>query len=266
MAEGLKSAAAPASQPGGEEPQSLQLNLKLDQNLPDALKRRAGELRRPYHGLARELIEVAVERAERSLGTFRPPASARTLSDLMVLLLHAPDSRGQEAIRGMTRLQKLLFIIEQKVSPGPHFYAYNYGPFDEAVHDAANALRLAGFLRGSPAVTTTAPSFADMIAAAQQRSGPRGDSQSEAFALSDRGHEAADRLRRSSRAYEALFATISDIRREWDTPDLVDRVYETWPQYTERSRFRAEVASEREGAAGDDACPAPPRRSGPHSG
>lgn len=243
VAAGLRSSAPPASPPGAEERQSRQLNLKLDQDLLDALKRRAGEFRRSYHGLARELIEAAVEREERSLGIpARPPASAPSLSDLMVLLLHASGSRGQDAIWGMTRLQKLLFVIEQRVSPASHFYAYNYGPFDEAVHDAANALRLAGFLRGSPAMTTAAPSFAEMIAAAQRRSGPHEDGQPDMFALSGRGHEAAERLRRSSRAYEALFAAISDLRREWDTPDLVDRVYETWPKYAERSLIREEVA------------------------
>ena len=246
ITESLRSPTAPAPQSVGEEPQSVQLNLKLDQELLDALKRRASELRRPYHGLAREYLEVAVEREEGALGIVRrATASVPAMSDLMVLLLHATGSRGQEAIRGMTRLQKLLFVIEQKVGPGPHFYAYDYGPFDAAVHDAANGLRLAGFLRGSPAMKATAPSFADMIATAEQRSGPRETDQPEVFVLSDRGHEAAERLRRSNRAYEALFATIAEIRRDWDTPqlqELVDRVYTTWPTYAAKSLIRDEVA------------------------
>lgn len=244
IAEGLRSA-TPPPQSGDEEPQSAQLNLKVDQELLDALKHKASELRRPYHALARECIEVAVEREERALGIGSSPTAGPPMSDLLVLLLHAPGSRGAEAIRGMTRLQKLLFVIEQTVSPGPHFYAYNYGPFDEAVHDAANALRLAGFLRGSLPVKATAPSFADMIATAAQRSGPRDPGRPDVFVLSDSGHEAAERLRRSSRAYEALFARIAAIRREWDTPqleELVGRVYATWPAYAEKSLIRDEVA------------------------
>lgn len=250
IAEGLRSSTSPTPQPGGEEPQSVQLNLKVDQDLLDELKRRASELRRPYHGLARECIEVAVEREEGALGIVRRPlAGAPTMRDLIVLLLHAPGSRGQDAIRGMTRLQKLLFVIEQTVSPGQHFYAHNYGPFDSAVHDAANALRLAGFMRGSPTMKATAPSFADMMATAGHRSGPRDPSQPDVFALSDRGHEAAERLRRSSRAYEALFTTIAEIRRDWDTPqlqELVDRVYATWPAYAEKSLIREEVTERAE--------------------
>jgi hypothetical protein len=167
------------------------------------------------------------------------------MSDLIVLLLDAPGGRGEEAIRGMTRLQKLLFVIEQKVTSGQHFYAHNYGPFDESVHDGLNALRLAGFLRGSPAVKAAAPSFADMMATAEQRSGPRDSAGPELFALSARGRAEAERLRRSSRAYETLFARIAEIRREWDSPELdelVERVYATWPAYAKKSLIRDEVA------------------------
>lgn len=246
IAEGLRSVGTPAPASAGEEPQLAQLNIKIDQDFLDNLKHRASELRRPYHALARELIEVAVAREERDLGAAgRTPASGPALPDLLVLLLHAPGSRGEDAIRGMTRLQKLLFVIEQWVSPGQHFYAYNYGPFDEAVHDAANALRLAGFLGGPHAIRSAVPSFADMITAAERRPGPRDLDRPEIFQLSDRGHEAAERLRRSSRAYEALYARIAQTRREWDTPELdelVERVYSTWPGYAEKSLIRHEVA------------------------
>jgi hypothetical protein len=85
-----------------------------------------------------------------------------------------------------------------------------------------------------------------MMASAMARSGPREDSTiTEDFALSDRGHEAAERLRRSNRAYEELFAYVRELRQEWDTPDLVDRVYETWPTMAENSLIKDEVASRR---------------------
>lgn len=241
IAEALRSATSP--QAGDDEPQSAQLNLKVDQDLLDSLKRRASELRRPYHALAREFIEGAVAREEGALGIERS-VTGPAMSDLLILLLDAPGSRGDEAIRGMTRLQKLLFVVEQTMSPNRHFYAYDYGPFDEAVHDAAESLRLAGFLRGSSAVKPTPPSFAEMMETASQRAGPRESGQPEVFVLSDSGHQAAERIRRSSRAYEALFGRIAEIRREWDTPrleDLVDRVYATWPAYAEKSLIRDEV-------------------------
>jgi predicted DNA binding CopG/RHH family protein len=232
--------------PPGElamEPQTEQLNIKLDQALLDRLKARAHELGRPYHRLAREWVDAALTREEHALGLAAVPADRPAIKDLMVLLLHATNARGLDAIRGITRLQKLLFVIEQTIdSKTSGFYAYNYGPFDEGVNDAATALAHAGFLKGTEPTPAGPPSFAEMIATASERAGPR---EPEEYVLSERGHEAAERLRRSSRAYEQLFERIREVRTQWDTPDLVDRVYETWPQYTERSVIKDEVAARR---------------------
>lgn len=235
--------------PAGElptEPQVEQLNVKLDQALLDDLKARAHELARPYHRLAREWVDTALAREEKSLGLGPLCAGRPGIKDLMVFLLHATDARGQDAVRGITRLQKLLFVVEQAISAqGSGFYAYNYGPFNEGVNDAAEALRLAGFLKGAAPTPAGPPSFAEMVATAAERAGPRESSQAEEFVLNERGHEAAERLRRSSRAYDQLFRRIRDLRAEWDTAQLVERVYETWPAYAERSLIKDEVASRR---------------------
>jgi len=232
--------------PPGElalEPQTEQLNIKLDQALLDRVKARAHELGRPYHRLAREWVDAALAREEQALGVTAAPAGRPGIKDLMALLLHATTASEQDAIRGMTRLQKLLFVIEQTIdSQTGGFYAYDYGPFNEGVNDAANALALAGFLQGAEPVTAGPPSFAEMIATASERAGPR---EPEEFALNEQGREAAERLRRSNRAYEQLFERIREIRAQWDTPDLVERVYETWPQYAERSVIKDEVAARR---------------------
>ena len=74
-----------------------------------------------------------------------------------------------------------------------------------------------------------------------QRSGPREEPVAEEFALSDEGHSAAERLRQSSRAYEQLYAYIQRLRSEWDKPNLLRRVYKTWPKYAERSLIRDQV-------------------------
>lgn len=245
IVDGLRSPGAPTLSLFSEEPQSAQLNLKVEQELLDVLKRKAGELRRPYHSLGRQYIETALEREERELGIGTSSRPRPSMRELLMLLLHAPGSRAAEAMDGMTRLQKLLFVIEQRVSPGPHFYAYNYGPFDEAVHDAVNALRLAGFLGDSTPLSAAPPTFEEMMRTAAERSGPREAKVPEVFALTAKGHEAAERLRRSNRAYEALFARIAELRQEWDTPslnELVNRVYAEWPQYAEKSLIKNQVA------------------------
>ncbi len=238
-----------AQPPPGElpiEPQTEQLNLKLEQELLDRLKARAHDLNRPYHRLAREWIDAILAREEEVLGLAAVPAGQPGIKDLMVLLLHATDARGQDAIRGITRLQKLLFVIEQTIGAQTGgFYAYSYGPFNEGVNDAAKALELAGFLEGAQGQSAGPPSFAEMIATASERAGPREQPEPKEFALNQQGHEAAERLRQSSSAYEQVFKRIGELRAQWDTSDLVERVYETWPQYAERSVIKDEVAARR---------------------
>jgi len=237
--------------PAGElpaEPQVQQLNVKLDQELLDAVKARAHELGRPHHRLAREWVDAALVAEEQRLGVAVASADGPGIKDLMVLLLHAGDARSHDAVRGITRLQKLLFVLEHTLGSQAGFYAYNYGPFSEGVNDAVHALRLAGFLTGAQeSASVGPPSFGEMMATAAKRAGPGSDSQVEEFELSDEGHEAAERLRQSDRAYEQLFERIQDLRTRWDTPDLVERVYETWPEYAKQSLIKDEVAARRGG-------------------
>lgn len=245
LIDALRDSAVPDAA-GIDEPHAEQLNIKLDQDVLDDLKMRAHQLHRPYHRLAREWVELALGHEEESLGLDPVPADQPGIKDLMVLLLHATNTRGQDAVRGITRLQKLVFVIEKTLAAqGGGFYAFNYGPFNEGVNDAAHALQLAGFLRGTESVASGPPSFAEMVATAEERSGPGKEPGAEEFALNERGHQAAERLRQSSRAYDNLFTQVRRLREEWDTADLVDRVYETWPKYAERSLIKDEVAARR---------------------
>ena len=229
------------------EGNDTQLNLKVDPELLDRLKRRAHADRRAYHALARDYILAAVTREEHALGWDLKSASRPAMRDLIVLLLHSRSKRGTDAIRGMTRLQKLLFVVDRKVA-GSHspFYAYRFGPFSEEVNDATEALRLAGFLKGGGSVHAAPPTFAEMMATAEGRAGQQNSANQE-YALSTTGHEAAESLRQSSAAYDALFDRISELRKDWDTPsldDLVDHVYADWPEYTEQSVIR-DIVEER---------------------
>lgn len=241
----LRASAPPEPGTVLDEPQTEQLNIKLDQDVLDEIKARADQLRRPYHRVAREWIETTLAREEESLGLDPVPTRQPPIKDLIVLLLHATNKRGQHAVRGITQLQKLLFVIEQKLAAQSRFYAFNYGPFNEDVNDAARALRLAGFLESAQPVAGGPPSFAEMAATVIERSGPRAEREVEEFSLSEQGHEAAERLRKSNRAYDQLYAYVRALREEWDTPDLLDRVYEAWPKYAERSLIREEVAQRR---------------------
>ncbi len=245
MIDGLRNSATPEAGATRDELQAYQFNIKLDQDVLDELKGRADQLRRPYHRLAREWMEAGLGREEERLGLAPARTGQPPIKDMMVLLLHTTSEQGDNAVRGVTRLQKLLFVIEQKLAAHGGFYAFNHGPFNEEVNDAAQALRLAGFLRGAQPAAAGPPSFAEMMATAAARSGPRDEPEVEEFELNDQGHEAAERLRRSDRAYDQIYARIRALRAEWDTPELVERVYETFPRYTERSLIREQVDKRR---------------------
>lgn len=241
--EGLRGTLEPKARfLGRDEPLTEQLNIKLDQGILDEAKEVSRQLGRPYHRLAREWIEAGLSREEQRLGLQKLQKSGPPIKDLIVLLLHSSNRSGQDAVRGITRLQKLLFVLEQELSAKRSFYAFNYGPFSEAVNDAAEALKLTGFLRSGQAVSNSPPSFEDMMATVEQRSGPKNEDNPEEFELNDRGHEIAERLRRSNDAYEQLYARVRKLREEWDTPNLVERVYATYPEYTKRSLIKDEVA------------------------
>ncbi|MCA1702070.1 MAG: BrnA antitoxin family protein [Actinobacteria bacterium] len=68
IVEGLRSSAVPEVEGSDTEAQTAQLNIKLDQPVLDALKARGHELRKPYHRLAREMVEWETEQAEQVLG------------------------------------------------------------------------------------------------------------------------------------------------------------------------------------------------------
>jgi hypothetical protein len=223
-----------------------QLNVKMDQSTLDRLKKLSGDLRIPYHRLAREWIEGQVAMAESRLELAPLPSTEPGIRELLVLLLHARNRQGSMAVHGMTRLQKLLFVVEQQIPTNGSFYAYNYGPFSDEVNDAAQALEFAGFIEGTSR-SSGPPTFQEMIETVSGRMGPSKTEGGEVveFELSSEGHSAAERLRNSDPAYERLFQMIETVKLEWDTPklsDLIDRVYETWPKYAENSVIREEVA------------------------
>lgn len=221
---------------------SEQLNLKVEPEVLDDLKQFSHKSRRPYHQLARQWVEVGIVR-ERPVASSQPRLSLR---ELMMLLLDSDRSRGS-AIRGMTRLQKLLYVIQDHLDrESSTFYAWKYGPFDEKVIDSAEALRVQGFLASAATTSASKPSFDQMMATVADRAGPKPERETEVFELSPAGREAAERLRRSDRAYTQLHARVQDLRQRWDTDDLLERVYQQYPGMTGKSIIKDAVDRKRE--------------------
>jgi uncharacterized protein len=221
-------------------PGDTQLNIKLSPELLEELKQFSHEMRRPYHRLARIWLERGVRHELMAMAS--SPSSRRpSLKELLILLLDTPGPGGRDpAIRGMTRLQKLLFVIDKQLGTEVgRFYAHNYGPFDEQVNDAADALRTRGLVSGGTAGSAEPPSVEEMMASVLRRTGPKNN---EVYELTAEGRKAAAELRRKDAAYTRLAEQIQKLRQEWDRPDLVERVYEAFPEYADRSLIKEQVA------------------------
>lgn len=81
-------------------------------------------------------------------------AAELEVDDTIVLLLGAPSKYGHlnNRINGITRLEKLVFLIEQAgdldafLAETAEFEPYNYGPFSRKVYQAVETLEAYGLL------------------------------------------------------------------------------------------------------------------------
>ena len=79
------------------------------------------------------------------------------IDDVVVLLLGCPTEKPEleDKLSGVTRLEKLVFLVEQETSLGElldedaNFIAYNFGPFSAAVYQAVDSLSGYGLLEDS---------------------------------------------------------------------------------------------------------------------
>lgn len=85
------------------------------------------------------------------------PLKVETSLDLLIVLLYAPGSTGRfaESICGITRLQKLVFLLKQGEGPGSIveaakeilYKAYKMGPFSQELYSDIDLLKSLGFLQ-----------------------------------------------------------------------------------------------------------------------
>lgn len=142
-----------------------------------------------------------------------------------VLLLLAADKAAP--IVGKTRLEKLVFLIQERVIQGLrlvvseevyHFRPLHFGPFSEEVYDDLRALRTLGLVRveGDDEVT-------------QQ------------FLITDKGQTAVQRMLDGGHIPRVLFEAIEKVKTKFnhlDLDELLSKVYNEYPEYAEQSLIR----------------------------
>jgi len=83
--------------------------------------------------------------------------SISSATDVLLVLLYAPgiSNKEGEPIHGITRLEKLMFLLEKETSfkeiinKNYKFDAYDYGPFSSEIFDDIESLKSAGILNES---------------------------------------------------------------------------------------------------------------------
>jgi hypothetical protein len=170
--------------------------------------------------------------------------------DLVVLLLGAPaipekPERPQGRLEGITRLEKLIFLIEKEWEPGwltedADFQSDKFGPFSSKIYTAVDTLVAAGLLEDSRAL---AASTEDAWETTNIIDDPFADPYATRnFELTDKGRRYYDALIRE--LPEDVEAGLSSFKQRFASlplRQLVRYVYEHHPEYTDKSLIRDDI-------------------------
>jgi len=168
--------------------------------------------------------------------------------DAIVLLLGAPGrtERTRGRIEGITRLEKLLFLLEREtpaaawLKESADFSTHNFGPFSAKAYQEIETLVAAGLVRDSERITDSAE---DSWEVRNIIGAPIPDP------YATRDFELTDLGRRYYRSLlsdlpEAAELDVSEIKTRFGTTplrQLVRYVYERYPEFTEKSLIRDDV-------------------------
>lgn len=170
------------------------------------------------------------------------------VDDLIVLLLGAPSRLPslQNRIDGVTRLEKLIFLLDQEselsdaITERPDFFSHNFGPFSSKVYQAVDTLAAAGLVSDSAALTSSTED-------AWEEQEVIGTATADPYAT--RNFELTDRGRRY---YSALIGAlphnsesiVEHFKERFATlplRQLIRYVYQKYPEYTDKSTIRQEI-------------------------
>lgn len=198
----------------------------------------------------------------------------------VLLLLKAPDSKGTEArpVIGMTRLQKLLFLISKEIPriSGDRLLRFDldfqpnrFGPADVSLYQDLDFLESLGHIRREPAGSPSAPDLPPSYADASETSlsfeylmadeGTVGDyavaerGPSEAFAITDKGIDLLQKIdagleEKDRKVLDRLKSIAADVRSkygDWPLERLLRFVYSENPDMITASEIRDRVLGPR---------------------
>lgn len=173
-------------------------------------------------------------------------------SDLVLLLLAAPTRNKTltDAVPGITRLEKLLFLLGKEtdlstiVEDPLTFEPYDFGPYSKEVYEAVELLEAAGLLREELAYSGPGRRIdeAEQIIIGTDEIA---DGVERRFFLTDDGKGVARYLEDSAPA--DLVETMSSLKDRFGAlplRQLIRYVYSNYPESAKRSKIREEVMGE----------------------
>ena len=166
--------------------------------------------------------------------------------DLILLLLAAPTRwhQAEDRINGITRLEKLLFLVDQEcgwqgiLGKSFRFIPYHYGPYSKEIYEAVELLEEAGLLKEDRVFTDSELDRAEELLYSDMTTEISYERQ---FQLTENGKDVAKYL---SNEHPNLQEDISEIKNRYaglTLQNLIFHVYHQYPEYAESSVIREQI-------------------------
>lgn len=187
---------------------------------------------------------------------------------VLMLLGVGRGSELSEGLGGITRLQKLLFLLQrehdlQPSGDGFEFSAYKAGPYSSKLYDDLEFLENLGFIETEVAGEATEAEATEVDLLTYQEllgdgADTSGDTPSDGlgaadayeerrFTLSEKGRERVEEML-SSQEYEPVVDGIRKVKSKYGShslSDLLYHVYTHYPEMTTESEIKAKVLRRR---------------------
>lgn len=170
--------------------------------------------------------------------------SERLIAPDLILLLLAAPTRWQEAtgrINGITRLEKLLFLIDKEckhdstISESFDFIPYHYGPYSKEVYEAVELLEEAGLIAETRALIDSELDRAEELLYSDMATEISYERQ---FALTEDGESIANYLADRHPKLQHQIGDLKDRYAGLTLQNLIYYVYTHYPDSAEKSVIR----------------------------
>lgn len=171
------------------------------------------------------------------------------IDDAIVLLLGAGVGAGQRAqIKGITRLEKLIFLLERETNSSKwlndtaDFEAYNFGPFSRKVYKAVETLSAAEIITDSSQLSSNDMDTWEARAAIDEAADGGNPYTTRKFELTERGWRYFNALK--SEVGTENLEELSSFKGQFarlPLRQLVRYVYQRYEQFTTKSLIRDQV-------------------------